>query len=40
MLALMYLALLWPENNPLIDEHIVYILVLGHISLAAGQARK
>ncbi|MFA6533422.1 MAG: hypothetical protein WCT22_05545 [Patescibacteria group bacterium] len=28
MLLLMYLALLWPANNPIIDEHIVYILVL------------
>lgn len=28
MMALMYLALLPPTNNPLIDEHIVYILVL------------
>ena len=28
MLLLMYLALLFPANNPIIDEHIVYILVL------------
>ena len=28
MMALMWLALFPPENNPLIDEHIVYILVL------------
>ncbi len=28
MLALMYFALIPPENNPLIDDHIVYILVL------------
>ena len=28
MMLLMYLALLFPENNPIIDEHIVYILVL------------
>ena len=28
MLLGMYLALLFPENNPLIDDHIVYILVL------------
>ena len=28
MLALMYASLLLPENNPLIDDHIVYILVL------------
>lgn len=28
MLLLMYLALLFPANNPIIDEHLVYILVL------------
>lgn len=28
MLFLMYLALLLPTNNPIIDDHIVYILVL------------
>src|SRR3989338_2412273 len=28
---LMYLSLLWPDNNPIIDEHIVYILVLALI---------
>ncbi len=28
MLFLMYLAVLPPENNPLIDDHIIYILVL------------
>ncbi len=28
MMVLMYLALLFPENNPLIDDHIVYALVL------------
>jgi thiosulfate dehydrogenase [quinone] large subunit len=27
MMALMYLALLFPENNPLIDDHIIYLLV-------------
>ncbi len=32
MLALMYLALLFPENNPLIDDHLVYILVLALIA--------
>ena len=34
MLLLMYLALLLPENNPLIDEHIIYIMVLALIYLA------
>lgn len=28
MMLLMYLALLFPENNPIIDEHIIYALVL------------
>jgi thiosulfate dehydrogenase [quinone] large subunit len=28
MLMLMWLALLFPENNPIIDDHIVYSLVL------------
>ncbi len=28
MLLLMYLALVLPENNPIVDEHIVYIIVL------------
>lgn len=33
MLFFMYLALLLPENNPIIDDHIVYILVLILIAL-------
>ena len=32
MLLLMYFALLFPENNPIIDDHIVYILVLALIA--------
>lgn len=28
MLLLMYLAVLPPDNNPLLDDHLVYILVL------------
>ena len=32
MLLLMYLALLFPENNPIIDDHIVYILVLALVA--------
>jgi thiosulfate dehydrogenase [quinone] large subunit len=28
MMVLMWLALLLPENNPIIDDHIVYALVL------------
>ena len=32
MMVLMYLALLFPANNPLIDEHIIYALVLALIA--------
>ncbi len=32
MLVLMYLALLFPANNPMIDDHIIYILVLALIA--------
>jgi len=28
MMALMWLSMLPPKNNPIVDEHIVYILVL------------
>ena len=28
MMLLMWLALLFPENNPIVDDHIVYALVL------------
>ncbi len=28
MMFLIYLAVLWPEHNPIIDEHIIYILIL------------
>ncbi len=28
MMILMYIALLLPENNPIIDDHIIYIFVL------------
>lgn len=37
MLFFMYLALLFPENNPIIDDHIVYILVLLLIAFKADQ---
>ena len=33
MLLSMYLALLFPENNPIFDEHIIYILVLALIGV-------
>lgn len=32
MLALMYLAQLWPVNNPVIDDHIIYALVLAYFA--------
>ncbi len=37
MLALMYLALLFPENNPFVDDHLVYIFAL---ALIAAESRK
>ncbi len=33
MMILMYLALLFPANNPIVDEHIIYALVLVLIGL-------
>lgn len=36
MMLLMYLALLFPENNPIVDDHIVYLLVLALIGLRAN----
>ncbi len=33
LMLLMYLAVLPPSNNPLVDEHIVYILVLALLAL-------
>jgi thiosulfate dehydrogenase [quinone] large subunit len=35
MLALMYVALMLPVNNPVVDEHIVYILVLAYLGARA-----
>lgn len=40
MLALMYLALLFPPNNPIIDDHIIYILVLSLIYFKAPQLQR
>ena len=39
MLILMYLAVFPPDNNPLLDEHIVYILVLGILALKSKERR-
>jgi thiosulfate dehydrogenase [quinone] large subunit len=33
MMVLMYFATLWPVNNPIIDDHIIYSLALGLIAL-------
>ncbi|KKR79301.1 MAG: DoxX family protein [Candidatus Nomurabacteria bacterium GW2011_GWA2_40_9] len=37
MMVFMYLALLFPENNPIIDEHIIYMLVLMLIGLKSQE---
>lgn len=36
LLGLMYLATLWPEHNPFIDDHIVYGLVLVGLLMAGA----
>lgn len=38
MMFLMYLSLIPPENNPLIDEHVIYFLVF--LGLRNGEAGK
>ena len=38
MMTLMWLALLFPENNPILDEHIVYALVLALLALKSKQS--
>lgn len=35
MMLLMYLAALFPENNPIIDDHIIYALVLVFLAQSA-----
>lgn len=37
MFLLMYLSLLPPVNNPIVDEHIIYILVLALIALKSNE---
>ncbi|KND49915.1 MAG: hypothetical protein AB197_00185 [Parcubacteria bacterium C7867-002] len=39
MLFGMYLALLLPENNPVIDDHIIYILVLALLGSIDSQKK-
>lgn len=36
MMILIYLSLLWPANNPFVDEHVVYVLVLALIALKSN----
>ena len=36
LLVMMWSAVLPPENNPVIDDHIVYALVLGVLALAGA----
>jgi thiosulfate dehydrogenase [quinone] large subunit len=33
MLLLMYFALLWPANNPFVDEHLIYAVMLIYIGM-------
>lgn len=37
MMTLMWLALLFPANNPIIDEHIVYALVLALLAIKSRE---
>jgi len=39
MLILMYLAVFPPQNNPLLDDHIVYILVLALLAYKSKENR-
>lgn len=39
LMAMMYLALLLPVNNPIIDDHIIYILVLALIYLDSSKGQ-
>lgn len=39
MLLLMWSSLLWPSNNPFVDEHIIYIFVLLAVNLGNSQQR-
>ncbi len=36
-MTLMWLALLFPANNPIVDEHIVYALVLALLAIKSKQ---
>lgn len=38
MMVLMWLALLFPESNPIIDDHIVYALVLALLAIKSKKS--
>ncbi len=39
LMSLMWLSALWPENNPFIDEHVIYsIILLGLLASNKNQA--
>jgi thiosulfate dehydrogenase [quinone] large subunit len=39
LLLLMWSSMLWPANNPLVDEHIVYVFVLFALNLANSEQK-
>ncbi len=39
LLLMMWSAMLWPENNPIVDDHIVYIAVLMAIAAFDSEQR-
>lgn len=39
MMFLMWTALLWPENHPFIDDHVIYALILVTIYYANSQQK-
>lgn len=40
LLLMMWTAALWPDNNPVLDDHIVYIFVLGVIGYSGAANQK
>ncbi len=39
MVVLMWSAALWPANNPILDEHIVYLFIFAAINMANSQQK-
>jgi thiosulfate dehydrogenase (quinone) large subunit len=39
LLLMMLSAALWPENNPLVDDHIVYVFLLLAVNMANSQQK-